>query len=472
MLASLLTLATLVTCRAQQAAWPQVGKDSEHSRRGDASWPRSSQVTLQPFVTFPLNTPLLIGQGDTLYGGSVDGNIYAVSKTGEVLWTLYLSGGDCGYGFFLNEPGTLLFCNTLLPGNARLQVVDVTTTPPKITSDTLLPQSTLSAVGEGALILSNENLTCFSASDVPTQRWSVSIGPYFDIADASIHKNHLYVLDFSGMGGNSTYLTAYDLFSGTELWRVSFPTIAFDFGENGHMIISDYSVVVDFSKPGENLELYSYDHATGKPLWSLPSLLKNEQWLSLSESGSIVSPRYTINSTNGDVTPFLRPALGLVSGDQILDQSGALFFVGFSSTAFLYGYDTLEGVYLFSPLLLTFETIPEDLGLAMASDGTLFVSSKNMGVYVVTPASLPSPSPYATPSTSPTPPFPPPPASFSTTPSGLATTGWATLGSFFGILAGGGLLYCLYHRGYLKGRTDTFPLQPQLAGGDYISVQY
>lgn len=475
MLASLFSFIALATIQAGKAPWPQVQKDSEHSRRGDAAWPRSSQVSLQSLIGFPLNTPVLIGPGDILYGGSLDGNIYAVTKTGKVLWTLYLSGGDCGNGFFLNDffSPPRLYCSST--GNGRLQVVDVTLSPPNITSDTLLPPSSLMAMGESVFVLLGNNLTCWSPMFLPTLLWTAPINSQYALEDAVIHKSNLIVLQSTSFAGSYNFLSAYDLFSGYELWNDTFSA-----DSGGRLIISGDTVIAKLNDE-ESTNLKAYDYITGDMLWSLSDLTIDAR-LSVAQNGDVITSKYSINATNGDLTPLPIHPTSLLFYSQIIDTSGSLFLlcdvVSTLSTSFLYGFDIQSGENLFSPIFLS-EGAEMNLGLAMASDGTLFLSSQAAGIYFIATTLPPSPSPNASisssasttlslsPSTHPTHPVPPP-ASSPPSPSGLVTAGWASLGSVLGVLAGGSLVYL-----YLRGHTISSPshLQAQLAGGDYISVQ-
>jgi len=465
MLISLLSFITLATSLAGQAPWPQVYKDSDHTQRGDAAWPRSSQVSLQPLVTFPLNTPVLIGLGDILYGGSLDGNIYAVTKTGEVLWTLYLGGGDCGVGFFLNEIDNRLYCGS---NGGRIQVVDVTLSPPNITSDALYPPSSLMVMGEDVFLLFGDNkITCWNTMFFPVLRWAVPFDSQYVLEDAATHKNKLFFLQ-SADNVRINILTAFDLFSGYELWNVTISAVY----DDGCLIISgDIVITVLNNYDGGNC-LNAYDSITGVSLWNF-SALEIKTRPSLTQNGFLITPKYSINATNGDLTPLSIPPSNLHYNSQILDTSGSLFL---AYGHFLYAFDIQSGASLFAPFFFN----DVSLSFAMASDGTLFLSSQAVGIfYVVTPSS-PSPSPNASISSSPsttlspspsTPPVIPsaaPPASSPSTPSGLVIVGWVSLGSLIGVLAGWSLVYL-----YLRGRTTSVPphSQPHLAGGDYMSVQ-
>jgi outer membrane protein assembly factor BamB len=194
---------------------------------------------------------------DGLYVSSDDGNFYALTLDGDLLWTAEIGSGDradyfFNYGSRAESAGSILI---VASGDGVVHAVERETGAERWTFDTLGPVQTNIAIGEGLAFVSSDYGTVY-ALDLATgkKEWARGTGPAATTHPA--YSNGVVVA-----GSRSTELLGLDAADGTILWKQKYGS---SWIQSGATVVGA-TVITGSSDIGE---VRARDLASGSPLWA------------------------------------------------------------------------------------------------------------------------------------------------------------------------------------------------------------
>lgn len=233
------------------APWPQAGHDARRSGASSSTGPRTGAVRWTRTLEGDVTPGPVIGPGGTVYAASNAGTLHALDpRTGKDLWTFRPRGG---YGTDLSTSPAVLRDGTVLwPGPGGLYALDRTG---RLLWTEPLSGPTSPAVDGDRVVVGDQSGTV-EAIDVPTHRvlWKASLGEssYGSVA-------------LSPTDPHRAYQTA-----GSSLYALDDGKVAWKRGLGGTVEVSpavapDGTVVVGSNDPHERgfspagTQLWSYD---------------------------------------------------------------------------------------------------------------------------------------------------------------------------------------------------------------------
>ncbi|MFH1470011.1 MAG: PQQ-binding-like beta-propeller repeat protein [Pseudomonadota bacterium] len=316
---------------APDSPWPKFRRGPAQSGRSTVS---AADGAGDPWIVSTngaiFSSPVIDADG-TVYIGSADRKLYAISAEHETLWTVG-TGEIIDSSGLLDEDGLLWFGS----GDGQLRGVDVTTGEVLKRFDAEDPSETqayinwfegnVAMAADGSLLVPNDNFRIYNVDRGDTFRsWSVTMQdqtwscPAVDVASGDWYVGNNLLLDW--MGSNTF---AFDA-TGDELWSASNNgTIA-----ASPLLTADGKLIVG----GFDGFLRAYDAASGEELWSFAA--RDHIYASPAElsDGTLIQPAadgtvYALNPADGslrwafDTLEPLRSSPAVDAEDHIYFGSG------------------------------------------------------------------------------------------------------------------------------------------------------
>ena len=286
-----------------EAAWPMFGHDPQHTGRSELNGPVVPAERWSVTTGARRSRPT-VGADGTIYIGSFDSNMYAVSPDGSIAWT-FATGGEIQGSAAVGDAGTIFFGSD----DGRFYAVSAEGDL-QWSKDLGTPIRSSPVIGDDGTVYVSSMLNLHAITPAGLERWSLPVSDDFP-SPAISEEGTLYL-------ASGTDLLAVDP-DGEIEWTVTTQDGFFAspaVGSRGTLYVG--------SLDGN---IHAFD-PQGLPVWTFPTELTEELAPAIAEDGTIYvgsQSKLVAIAANGSLR-WIFEALGEIRSSPVIAEDGTIYF--------------------------------------------------------------------------------------------------------------------------------------------------
>ena len=284
------------------AAWPMFGHDPQHTGRSQLNGP-VVPVERWSVPTGARQSRPTVGADGTVYIGSFDSNMYAVSPDGSTLWT-FATGGEIQGSAAIGADGTVFFGSD----DGRFYAVSADGNP-RWSTDLGTPIRSAPVIGADGTVYVSSTENLHAISPAGQEKWSLPVSGDFP-SPAISEEGTLYL-------ASGTDLVAVGL-DGTVEW-----TATTQDGFFASPAVGSRGTIYLGALDGN---VYAFD-PQGNLIWTFPTELTEELAPGIGEDGTIYvgsQSKLVAIAANGSLR-WVFEALGEIRSSPVIAEDGTIY---------------------------------------------------------------------------------------------------------------------------------------------------